>query len=60
MAFDQDWCLKNYLTVKQKKKSLLCSTRFGYPVELSGEGEFWLSDFNEKNEIKLNFFIEHR
>ena len=56
-AFDQDWCRKNYLTNK-KKNLFYVPTRFGYPVELSGEGEFWLSDFNEKKmEIKLNFLL---
>lgn len=56
-AFDKDWCRKNYITNK-KKNLFYVPTRFGYPVELGREGEFWLSNFDEKKmEIKLNFLL---
>lgn len=52
-----EWCKKNYKTGFEKDNFYVPS-KFGYPLNLENEGEFWLSEYNlEKMNNKLNFIL---
>ena len=56
-AFSPEWCRENYVT-DEKKSYFYIPSKFGYPLNFEREGEFWLSDFNEKKMgEKLNFIL---
>ena len=57
-SYSPDWCKINYLT-DPKTKAYAVPSKFGYPLKLSSEGKFWLSDYDlDKMEQKLNFLLK--
>ncbi|MBL6857144.1 MAG: hypothetical protein ISQ92_00495 [Pelagibacteraceae bacterium] len=56
-SYSKEWCKKNYVT-NLKTKTYWIPEKFGYPLNLNQEGEFWTSEHDEKKmEEKLNYLI---
>ncbi len=57
-AFSKEYSEKNYI-LNEKTKEFYMPSKFGFPLELNNEGEFWVSHYDEKKIIeKLNFILK--
>ena len=56
-SYSEEWCRTNYIT-DSKTKAYYIPSKFGYPLNLSREGDFWLSDYQEAKMTKILNFLQ--